>query len=76
VESVSRHALGIYIIHPAILMAVGPLLQVAPGPLSLEQRLPGSLLPFGVLLLACLGGGWAATRLIATWRPASWAVGE
>lgn len=76
VESVSRHALGIYIIHPAILMATGPLLQVAPGPLSLEQRLPGSLLPFGVLLLACLGGGWAATRLIATWRPASWAVGE
>lgn len=74
--SLSRHSLGIYIIHPAFLLFAGPLLELAPWPLSLQEPLPWSVLPFAVLVVGAVCFGWVLTRLLATSRVTSWAVGE
>jgi surface polysaccharide O-acyltransferase-like enzyme len=75
-QSLSRHALGIYIIHPIFLLAAGPLLEIAPGPLSLQQPLPGSLLPLSILVFGALGFGWLGTRALVASRFIAWTVGE
>ncbi len=71
----SRHSLGIYIVHPLFLLVVGPQLQRAPAPLSLEQGLPGSLLPFAVLVAGAAVSGWWVSRLLAASRWTAWTVG-
>lgn len=76
VRGFSRHSLGVYIIHPAFLMAAGPVLEVAPRPLSLREPLPLSLLPFGLLVLAAAGVGWGAAAILARRPLTSWVVGE
>ncbi len=76
VESVSRHALGIYIIHPLFLFGLGPLLEDTPRPLNLHQTWPGSLLPVLVLAAFALGAAWASSALLQRFRPTAWAIGE
>ena len=75
-QALSRHSLGIYILHPLVLFGVGPLLRAAPGPLTLDQSLPGSLLPFSLLIISVTGVAWAATRVLTRSRFTAWAVGE
>ncbi len=76
VASAGRHALGIYIVHPLALLALGTVLQRLGGPLALEQGLPGSLLPFALLVAFALAVGWAATHFLASFRYSAWTVGE
>ncbi|MHB1500848.1 MAG: acyltransferase [Candidatus Dormibacteria bacterium] len=74
--SLSRHSLGIYIIHPIFLLGAGPLLEVTPRPFSLQEGLPWSLLPFGILVVGATAFGWLGTRLLASRRLTAWSVGE
>lgn len=76
VASLSRHSLGTYIVHPSFLLAAGPLLEIAPWPLSLQEPLPWSLLPFALLVIGALTFGWAVTALLASRRISAWSVGE
>lgn len=76
VAGLSRHSLGIYIVHPSFLLAAGPLLEIAPWPISLQEPLPWSLIPFALLVVGALVFGWAATALLASRRTTAWAVGE
>lgn len=75
VRSLSRNSLGVYIIHPALLLALGPLLEVANRPLSLREPLPTSLLPLSLLLAAATSLAWAASSLLGRSRVAAWTVG-
>ncbi len=75
VRSLSRNSLGLYIIHPAFLLASGPVLEVAPQPLSLQEPFPESLLPLALLVTSSTALGWASTALLARWRLTGWAVG-
>ncbi len=75
VRSLSRNSLGLYIIHPAFLLASGPLLEVAPQPLSLQEPFPESLLPLALLVTSSTALAWASTALLARWRVTGWAVG-
>ena len=75
VRSLSRNSLGVYIIHPAFLLASGPLLEVAPRPLSLQEPFPESLLPLALLVTSSTVLGWASSALLARWRLTGWAVG-
>ncbi|MHB8331074.1 MAG: acyltransferase family protein [Candidatus Dormibacteria bacterium] len=75
-QSLSRHSLGIYIIHPIFLLGAGPLLEIAPRPFSLQQSLPGSLLPLSILVLGSLGFGWLVTWTLVTSRVTAWSLGE
>ena len=75
VRSLSRNSLGVYIIHPAFLLASGPLLEMAPRPLSLQEPFPASLLPLALLVTSSTGLGWAASALLARWRLTGWTVG-
>lgn len=75
IRSLSRHSLGVYIIHPAFLLASGPLLEVAPRPISLQEPFPESLLPLALLVTSSAVLGWASSALLARWRMTGWAVG-
>ncbi len=75
-QSLSRHSLGIYITHPIFLLGAGPLLEIAPGPLSLQQPLPGSLLPLSILVVGSAAFGWGCTKAVVTSRRTAWTVGE
>lgn len=76
IGGLSRHALGIYIVHPVLLLGIGTALQGSPGPLSLEQPLPGSLLPFALLIGLAVLGAWVVTRALAAIPALAWTVGE
>lgn len=76
VRGFSRRSLGVYIMHPAFLMAAGPVLEVAPRPFSLQEPLPWSLIPFTVLVVVVGAAGWGATALLARGRGTAWVVGE
>ena len=75
VRSLSRNSLGVYIIHPAFLLASGPLLEIAPQPLSLQEPFPESLLPLSLLVTSATVLGWAASALLARWQLTAWTVG-
>lgn len=75
-RSLSNHSLGVYIIHPAFLLFAGPLLEVTPWPVSLQEGLPSSLLPFAVLVVGATAFGWGVTRVLSSFRVTAWAVGE
>jgi peptidoglycan/LPS O-acetylase OafA/YrhL len=75
-RTLSDHSLGIYIIHPAFLLFAGPLLELTPWPLSLQEGLPWSLLPFAVLVAGATAFGWGLTRILSSFRATAWAVGE
>ena len=74
-RTLSSNSLGIYIIHPAFLLGAGPLLEVTPWPMSLQERLPWSLLPFAALVLGAIAFGWGMTRILSSFRATAWAVG-
>lgn len=75
VRSLSRNSLGVYIIHPAFLLASGPLLEGAPRPLSLQEPLPESLLPLSVLVATATSLGWASSEVLGRWPLSRWTVG-
>jgi surface polysaccharide O-acyltransferase-like enzyme len=75
VRSLSRNSLGVYIIHPAFLLASGPLLEIAPRPFSLQEPFPESLLPLSLLVTSSTVLGWSASALLARWRLTGWTVG-
>lgn len=75
VLGLSRHSLGIYIIHPMFLLGAGPLLELAPRPISLKEPLPVSLLPFVLLLVGAALFAWGLTWLLARSRFSAWTVG-
>lgn len=74
--SLSRHSLGIYITHPMFLLAAGPFLEILPRPLSLQEGLPLSLLPFVLLVTGATAFGWAATKCLTAHPFTAWAIGE
>ncbi|HVD03951.1 MAG TPA: acyltransferase [Candidatus Dormibacteraeota bacterium] len=76
VVSLSRHSLGIYVTHPIFLLGVGPLMEMMPRPVSLQEGLPWSLLPFGILVVGATAFGWFVSSQLASHRETAWAVGE
>lgn len=76
VVGLSRQSLGIYIIHPMFPLGAGPLLEIAPRPLSLQEPLPCSLLPFSILVVGSAAFGWGLTRLLTRSKVTAWTVGE
>jgi surface polysaccharide O-acyltransferase-like enzyme len=66
----SRHSLGVYIVHPLLLAALGPWLMPA-----LHVHLPWSIVPFLAITLASLAGALAFTAVIAR-TPLAGMVGE
>jgi surface polysaccharide O-acyltransferase-like enzyme len=76
VHSLSQNSLGIYIVHPIWLLGAGPLLEVMPRPLSLQEALPWSLLPMGVLVLSSTAFGVLGASALARNRYTAWSVGR
>ena len=76
VRSLSQNSLGIYIVHPIWLLGAGPLLEVMPRPLSLQEALPWSLLPMAVLVLSSTAFGLAGAAALARTRYTAWSVGR
>lgn len=75
-RSLSRHSLGVYIVHPALLLGLGAALNWTPRPLSLDEPWPLSLLPFALLVALALAGGWGLTSVLAARPWTRWAMGE
>ena len=76
VHGLSQNSLGIYIVHPIWLLGAGPLLEVMPRPLSLQEALPWSLLPMALLVLSSTAFGVAGASALAKTRYTAWAVGR
>ncbi len=76
VHSLSRNSLGVYIVHPIWLLGAGPLLEVAPRPLSLHEALPWSLLPVALLTASATAFGWGAASALSRSRFTAWSVGR
>jgi hypothetical protein len=69
-DTLSRHSLGVYIIHPLLLALFGRLLLDA-----LHMHLPGSILPFVAITAASGGGALLISALLAR-TPLAMAIGE
>ena len=66
----SRHSLGVYIVHPLLLALLGPLLRPA-----LAVHLPWSILPFLAITLGSLAGALVFSAVIAR-TPLAPIIGE
>lgn len=70
VDVLSRHSLGIYIIHPILLTALGRGLRR-----GLNMHLPGSILPFLAITAGSLAGALLVSVLLAR-TPLALTIGE
>jgi len=75
VQSVSRLAMGIYLIQQLIIWQVGPYLHHVPRPFNLREPLPYSLTPFLILFGVAFLGSWCLSGLMARWRVTGWVLG-
>jgi probable poly-beta-1,6-N-acetyl-D-glucosamine export protein len=69
-DVLSRHSLGVYIVHPLLLTALGRMM--VPG---LRMHVPGSILPFLAITVLSGAGALAFSALLAR-TPLAMAVGE